>query len=52
MEFYKNLFDIGYLEGDKEDSPISLKGAQKLSAIFEDIYDFIKIEIINESEFF
>ena len=52
MEFYKFLFENKYLETKYENSSISLKGAQKLSAIFEDAYEFIKIEIINESEFF
>lgn len=52
MAFYKFLFENKYLETKYENSSISLKGAQKLSSIFEDTYEFIKIEIINESEFF
>ena len=51
MELYKLLFDNKYLERDNQESSISLNGAQKLSSIFEHTYDFIKIEIINETEF-
>ena len=47
MAFYELLYDNDYLKGAKIDSAITLKGAQKLSSIFVDSYDFINIEIIS-----
>ena len=52
MAFYKFLYDNDYLKGAKKDSAITLKGAQKLSSIFVDSYNFINIEIISENEYF
>ena len=52
MDIYNVIFEKDYLEGVKQDSSISLKGAKKLALIFEETYNFIKIEFINESQFF
>ena len=52
MSIYKALFNKGYLKGVNNDSPIALKGAKKLITIFNKTYDFINIDIINESDYY
>ena len=50
MAFYKILFDKGFLERGDLNSPISLKGMEKLCEIYNAKYDFINTTIINEDE--
>ena len=50
MDSYKILYQRGYLKGDKFNSPISLKGAEKLASIFERKYNNISIRIIKEKD--
>ena len=50
MDFYKILFEKGFLERGDSESPISLKGMEKLCEIYNAKYDFIDTTIINEEE--
>ena len=51
MDSYINLFSKGYLKGDKFNSPISLKGAEKLASIFERKYDYFNFYQMNQKNF-
>ena len=51
MEQYQILFEKGYLESNNIESPISMKGVEKLITIFKKKYNFLDIKIINEKEF-
>jgi len=50
MEKYHNIFKNKYLIGDKIDSPISIKGIEKLANYFKSIYNYIDIIIIKEKD--
>ena len=51
MEQYQILFEKGQLESNNIESPISMKGVEKLVTIFKKKYNFLDIKIINEKEF-
>ena len=51
MEPYKILFEKQFLNGDKYNSSISLKGVIQIIKIFEENYKLISITVIDEDEF-
>lgn len=51
MDLYEQLYNKGFLKGDKKNSPLSTKGIEMLSKKYKKDYNFIDIINLKEKEF-